>query len=259
MEIFANGILKQDKIKFRDINPKLKDSQEYLNAIQEEALEKLGYFLKPEELFTEVAKRGNGNNEEEDQFDATKTNFILEDLQKILTNIQLSTMGTDSEDDFDNLFEDMDLNSTKLGKSPEARNEIIAKVLFHLDKIDILTKNAPLVLDKLWCNFMKKYEFNPLHGHSGVFSFIIFLKIPYDLQKEDKVFPEVNKIHLTSRLQFVTVSPTTGIQSIILNVDKSFENKMLIFPANFKHEVYPFYTSDEERITVSGNIKFFNG
>jgi type I restriction enzyme M protein len=66
MEIFANGILKQDNIKFRDINPKLNDSQEYLNAIQEEALEKLGYFLKPEELFTEVAKRGNGNNEEED-------------------------------------------------------------------------------------------------------------------------------------------------------------------------------------------------
>jgi type I restriction enzyme M protein len=92
MEIFANEILKQDKIKFRDINPKLKDSQEYLDAIQEEALEKLGYFLKPEELFTEVSKRGNGSNEEEEyQFDASKTNraayrFILEDLQKILTN-----------------------------------------------------------------------------------------------------------------------------------------------------------------------------
>jgi type I restriction enzyme M protein len=144
MEIFANEILKQDKIKFRDINPKLKDSQDYLNAIQEEALEKLGYFLKPEELFTEVAKRGNGNNEEEDQFDATKTNFILEDLQKILTNIQLSTMGTESEDDFDNLFEDMDLNSTKLGKTPEQRNEIIAKVLFHLDKIDFKLENTEL-------------------------------------------------------------------------------------------------------------------
>ncbi|MFM2191862.1 MAG: type restriction-modification system, subunit [Bacteroidota bacterium] len=52
MEIFANGILKQDNIKFRGINPKLKNSQDYLAAIQEEALEKLGYFLKPEELFT---------------------------------------------------------------------------------------------------------------------------------------------------------------------------------------------------------------
>ena len=45
-------------------------------------------------------------------------------------------MGTDSEEDFDNLFEDMDLNSTKLGKSTEDRNQLISKVLFHLDQID---------------------------------------------------------------------------------------------------------------------------
>ncbi|ABG60590.1 type I restriction-modification system subunit M [Cytophaga hutchinsonii] len=136
MEIFANDILKQDKISFREITPKLKQGKEYLEAIREEALEKLGYFLKPEELFSEVAKRGRGSNDEGENFDEAKTNFILEDLQKILINIQLSTMGTDSEEDFDNLFEDMDLNSTKLGKTPDARNAIIAKVLTHLDKID---------------------------------------------------------------------------------------------------------------------------
>jgi len=51
-------------------------------------------------------------------------------------------MGTDSEEDFDNLFEDMDLNSTKLGKTPEARNEIIAKVLSHLDKIDFKLEHS---------------------------------------------------------------------------------------------------------------------
>ncbi|HEV8506004.1 MAG TPA: type I restriction-modification system subunit M [Chitinophagaceae bacterium] len=136
MEIFANEILKQDKIKFREITSKTSQAGEFLSAIKEEALEKLGYFLKPSELFSEVAKRGKGDNSEEDLFDESKTNFILEDLQKILINIQLSTMGTDSEEDFDNLFEDMDLNSTKLGKTPEARNTIIAKVLTHLDKID---------------------------------------------------------------------------------------------------------------------------
>ena len=136
MEIFANEILKQDKIKFRDINAKTKDSKEFLEAIKEESLLKLGYFLKPEELFSEVAKRGRGDNDENENFDESKTNFILEDLQNILTNIQLSTMGTASEEDFDNLFEDMDLNSSKLGKTPAARNAIIAKVLTHLDKID---------------------------------------------------------------------------------------------------------------------------
>ena len=139
MDIYANSILKQDKLKFRDIQENTKQGKEYIEAIKEEALEKLGYFLKPSELFGEVAKRGNGNGNNDKE-----SNFILEDLQKILTNIQLSTMGTASEEDFDNLFEDMDLNSTKLGKTPEARNEIIAKVLAHLDKIDFKLESTEL-------------------------------------------------------------------------------------------------------------------
>lgn len=145
MNIFADEILKQDNIKFRVITPKTENGKEFIEAIKEEALEKLGYFLSPGELFTEVAKRGKGDNEDDvDKFDESKTNFILEDLQKILINIQLSTMGTDSEEDFDNLFEDMDLNSSKLGKTPEARNAIIAKVLTHLDKIDFKLEHTEL-------------------------------------------------------------------------------------------------------------------
>lgn len=138
MDMYANSILKADKIKYKDIKENSKQGKEYIEAIREEALGKLGYFLKPSELFSEVAKRGNSDKEEDE------SNFILEDLQKILTNIQQSTMGTESEEDFDHLFEDMDLNSTKLGKSPEARNVIIAKVLSHLDKIDFKLENTQL-------------------------------------------------------------------------------------------------------------------
>jgi type I restriction enzyme M protein len=136
MELFANEILRQDKIKFIDIKPGLTGYKDYLQAVKEEALEKLGYFLAPGELFATIAERGMGDNKDEEAFDENKSNFILEDLERILTNIQLSTMGTDSEEDFDNLFEDMDLTSTKLGKTPAARNAIIAKVLSHLNKID---------------------------------------------------------------------------------------------------------------------------
>ena len=142
MELFANEILKQDQLSFASINSKMANSDEYLEAIKEEALEKLGYFLKPEELFSSVAIRGNSDSESDS--DQNNTNFILGDLQKILTNIQLSTMGTESEEDFDNLFEDMDLNSTKLGKTPEARNSIIAKVMAHLDKIDFKLEQTGL-------------------------------------------------------------------------------------------------------------------
>jgi type I restriction enzyme M protein len=137
MELYANSILKEDGLKFRNIDDSTPEGAEYIAAIKEESLDQLGYFLKPNELFSEIAKRGNSDVE-------GISNFIIEDLQKILINIQLSTMGTDSEDDFDNLFEDMDLNSTKLGKTPEARNEIIAKVLLHLDKIDFKLEDTEL-------------------------------------------------------------------------------------------------------------------
>ena len=64
-----------------------------LEAIKEDSLLKLGYYLKPEELFSSIAKKGNGNTENE-------SNFILEDLGSILNSIEQSTMGTESEDDF---------------------------------------------------------------------------------------------------------------------------------------------------------------
>ena len=128
MMLYANEILKEDKMVYMDIKEKTEVGQQYLEAVREESLEKLGYFLKPSELFSEIARRGNGNG-------GGESNFIIEELDAILTNIQNSTMGTDSEEDFDNLFEDLELNSTKLGKTVDQRNETIAKILLRLCKI----------------------------------------------------------------------------------------------------------------------------
>ena len=125
MSLYANEVLKQDGIKFTDIDETTEDGQAYLKAVKEESLNKLGYFLKPSELFSEVAKRGAKTNQ-----------FIIEDLIKILNNIQRSTMGTESEDDFDDLFSDMDLASTNLGRTEKAKNELVIKILAHLGQID---------------------------------------------------------------------------------------------------------------------------
>jgi type I restriction enzyme M protein len=126
MHLFADEILKHDGIKFDFIDETTKKGSELLAAIKEEAIERLGYFLKPTELFHKVAEKG-----------AQKTdNFILEDLTAVLKHIEASTMGHASEDDFEGLFEDLDLGSSKLGKTENQKNELIAKVLSHLDKID---------------------------------------------------------------------------------------------------------------------------
>jgi type I restriction enzyme M protein len=135
MYIYANKILKEDKLKYEEIDEKSKKGKEYLEAIKEDALQELGYFLKPSELFHEIAKRGRGNKKDEDD-ETGEGNFILADLSQILNHIEQSTMGTESEEDFNKLFEDLDLTSTKLGRTEKAKNDLIVKVLGHLDKID---------------------------------------------------------------------------------------------------------------------------
>lgn len=213
IEIFANEILKQDKINFREITPAISDFEEYLKAIKEEALEKLGYFLKPEELFSEIALRGKGENHEDEQFDEEKTGFILEDVQKILLNIQLSTMGTDSEEEFDNLFEDMDLNSTKLGKTPEARNTIIAKVLTHLDKIDFKLEHTELdVLGDAY-----EYLIGQFASNAG--------KKAGEFYTPQKVSQILAKIVTTGKQKLKSVyDPTCGSGSLLLRVAKEVDD-----------------------------------
>jgi type I restriction enzyme M protein len=127
----ANMILKNDKLTFADLK-KHKDKR-FLKEVKADALESLGYFLAPDELFGELANRGNAEG---------KTKFILDDLAKVLNHIEQSTMGTESEEEFGNLFEELDLNSSKLGKTVSARNELIVKVLNHLNEIDFDIHNT---------------------------------------------------------------------------------------------------------------------
>jgi len=132
MKLYANTVLKPDSLTFADLEGHPQEA-DYLAAVKDAALDKLGYFLQPSELFSELARRGNAGG---------KNNFILGDLDKVLTNIEQSTMGAESEEDFGNLFADLDLSSHKLGKSESDKNELIVKVLAHLETIDFDLENT---------------------------------------------------------------------------------------------------------------------
>jgi len=121
LELYADtDLLEIEEVKYKDIAD---TDFEIIDEVRTAALDHLGYFLLPTELFGKMAER-------------TELNDYIEDLQRILANIERSTMGTESEEDFDKLFSELDLNATKLGKTVNARGELIAKVLKHLNKID---------------------------------------------------------------------------------------------------------------------------
>lgn len=132
IHLYADHLLESDGIKYIGLNEAKETDRKIIDAVKVDALDKLGYFLKPSELFSSVAERG------------TLSDNLIEELEKTLNSIEHSTMGTDSEDDFDKLFSELDLNATRLGKTVQARSELIAKVLKHLDKIDFQLENSQI-------------------------------------------------------------------------------------------------------------------
>lgn len=142
MDKYANDILKQDKITYHDIDENTEIGKKYLAAIKEASVDALGFFLKPSELFSSVAKKGNAKVIDEDDEEQIQSTFILEELANVLSNIEKSTMGHDSQDDFDNLFYDIDLNSTKLGRTVKDRNNVIVKIITALNDIDFDLENT---------------------------------------------------------------------------------------------------------------------
>lgn len=127
---FANELLDGEDIGFLELDENNTEHLPYIEEIKKNAIEEVGYALAPKKLFHTLAERGR------------KGEFILDDLAATLKAIEQSTLGSDSADDFANLFEDLDLNSTKLGNTASDRNELVAKVLSHLDDIDFDISNT---------------------------------------------------------------------------------------------------------------------
>ena len=125
----------------------------------------------------------------------------------------------------------------------------------YLSKIAVLSDNRPLILDNAWVNFQVKHEFNPVHDHSGIFSFVIWVKIPYKLENENSVSPGVDsKKPLAGQFAFYYTNALGQISHYSIPADETMENTLLIFPSKLNHGVYPFYSSDDFRISISGNI-----
>jgi len=122
----------------------------------------------------------------------------------------------------------------------------------YMSTIKILSKNGKLKTQAPWFNYQKKHEYLPNHHHDGVLSYSGWIKIPYNLAEEQE--HDTQKRATASVFQFSYLS-TNGVQMLErLPIDKNWEGYMIMFPANLQHCVYPFYTSDETRISFAGNI-----
>lgn len=201
LEIEANKALVSEDFKFTAIDETAEDGQEILQHVREAVIENLGYFLKPSELFHVLAQRGSTGT------------FILGELATVLNNIQRSTMGTESEEDFVNLFEDLDLTSSKLGRTEDAKNTLIVNVLKHLDKIDFQLEDSDS--DVLG----DAYEYLIAQFASGAG------KKAGEFYTPQEVSTILSRIVTSDKKRLKSVyDPTCGSGSLLLRVAKEAEN-----------------------------------
>lgn len=133
-------LLVKEDFGFQDLKENTEKGRKYLEHIKEACLDYLGYFLKPSELFVYIVKKGKG------EIDGQNT-FILEDLKSILNSIEQTSAGTESEEDFKGLFDDLDLTSSKLGRGENEKNEVVVEILTHLSEIEFHLNGNDLLGD----------------------------------------------------------------------------------------------------------------
>ena len=118
-------------------------------------------------------------------------------------------------------------------------------------------KQVDIELFNLWVNFQKKHQVNPMHDHDGLYSFVIWHKVPYDIKDEKARLPNIRDEDFRAGMfAFFYSEPGGKIYQEAIPVDKNWQGKIALFPATLDHCVYPFYTSDDYRVSISGNIGF---
>jgi len=194
-----------------------------------------------------------------------QTKFNLSDLKPLIDEIKrISRSTADVENMTWDLAGQIEKEFKLTDSVPFLQNLIIPYLkefdskFRYMEEIAMLSEDCDLYLKRAWVNFQKKYEYNPVHKHNGVFSFVIWLNIPFTTDEELAVSPGKTSNNPYSSGEFCFYH-TTGLGKIVphrIVCDKSTEGTMLVFPASLPHSVNPFFSNDQYRITVSGNFFF---
>lgn len=124
-------LLSEDDISYQEAW----EDEEYREAITEELVARIGFVIEPQYLYSKMIA------------DIVANNFDIEQLSAAINKVEESTLGTDAQEDFDDLFADMDLTSSRLGNNVSARTKLIAKVMMNLSELPFV--HSELEIDML--------------------------------------------------------------------------------------------------------------
>ena len=166
---------------------------------KETLIEEKGFFIKPSDLFINVK-----NNAKLDE-------NLNETLKKVFQNIEGSAQGTTSEANFKGLFDDIDLNSNKLGSTVTERNQKLTKLLNSVAELEFksdYTKNSIDLFGDAYEFLMQMYAANAGKSGGEYFTPQEVSELLAEITTLDN--PKINKVY----------DPACGSGSLLLKFSK---------------------------------------
>ena len=133
---------------------------------------------------------------------------------------------------------------------------IYANEFGNLGKNLPINQQHPYCLESFWVNYQYENQFNPNHSHIGVYSFVIWLKIPTSHHDQNKIAIATSSSSSgqISTFQLMYINTLGDIKEYIYEMNPEIEGTMLLFPSRMMHSVNPYYNCIDSRISISGNV-----
>ena len=158
----------------------------------------MGYFIEPDDLFSNLVKQAKANDED-----------LIQNVERAFKKVGDSAIGQKSSSDFENLFEDVDLQSSKLGKTVLDKNKLIGEIITHLSEIDFeLGNDENDILGDAYEYLISQFA-SDAGKKAGEF---------YTPQEVSKILAKIVTVD-KNRLKSV-YDPTCGSGSLLLRVSK---------------------------------------
>ena len=171
-----------------------------------------------------------------------------------------------------------EIDSLRKLKEKDDWNDVLAGHLNHeksLDRMEVFKVLAPyyesyvkgyhdyrkvplgdgIELKSAWINRQKKNEFNPPHTHDDDLSFVAYTEIPDGLEEECRICDSSSSGSGCIVFDF-NLPGTSKANKLMLQTHAHLPEvgDLFIFPASLPHWVYPFKTTEGERVSISGNL-----
>ena len=139
----------------------------------------------------------------------------------------------------------------------ELSNILAPMVQQYVNDMHFTVDPRPMGLTTAWCNLQTSGEYFAAHTHTGVFSFALWIRVPFT-QADERAWREARgkSGRETASFQFHYTDALGRITPSVLEVDSSWEREIVVFPGEMMHSVTPYYSTDDARIVVSGNVDY---